>query len=1356
LTPNAFETFSGTDRFTIRRRLGAGGMGVVYEAFDRQRGERIALKTILRLNASSLLRFKNEFRALVELTHPGLVRLYELFSEGNQWFFTMELVEGVSFLEFVCPDRTPPAKESCDLTDPGNVDKSTERASAPDPSPPAGPLPPQAPTEADSSPRLGSTGTADETTHAGTGRTDPGSPARRPLPSTDVDPRLLPLPAGPGRIPAPDSTARDSSAKAAPAAPNTDVAPKASVSAPGPHQQSTRRPDYARLRIALRQLAEVLTELHAQGRLHRDIKPSNVMVTREGRVVLLDFGLSTELDTRADPETTDGHIVGTAAYMAPEQAAGCPVREASDWYAVGVMLYRALTIRLPHEGKVLHILMEKQRSDPPRPSLLRHDIPDDIDRLCMELLERDPDKRPLGSEILQRLGGTVSEAARASAPRRLFVGRESQLAALGAAFSDMCQGRTVTVLVHGRSGVGKSSLIQRFLDGLVERDRAVTLTGRCYEQESVAYKAVDTLIDSLARHMRRLSRPEADALIPRDVSTLAQVFPVLRRVEAVAEAPVRRHVVPDQLELRRRAFAALRELLARIGDRRPLVLAIDDLQWGDLDSAVLLSDLLRPPDAPILLLVGSYRSEYVARSPFLRTLLQSDNGIVQPRDQREIRLEPLTLAEGRELALLLIGQNDAAAVALAETIVREAGGSPYFVYELVEYLKEGGELEEGGSLSSQISLDSVLGRRISKLPPDAVGLLEVLAVAGQPLRQAIACKAAGLGAAGYSGLALLRAHHLVRGTGVGSLDEVETYHDRIRETVVNHLCDERRRELDQRLAQELEQAGGADPETLGIHFEGAGQLAKAGHYYALAADEASEALAFDRAVKLYRRALELAPGDPAALRRVRTRLGDALANAGRSVEAARAYQEAAEGALQIELLELQRRAAYQFLVSGHIDEGLSAFGAILDAVGRSLPSTPRRAFWRLLWSRARLRLRGLKFRERAPDQVPRQALELIDIYRSVAVGISIVDVIRGADYQTRSLLLALKAGEPLRIALALGWEAVHVACEGRPSWRRTSRLVKSASALAERLGHPHALGMAGLSAGAAEFLIGRYRPGLEILNRAEAVFRDRCTGVIWELDTARIFCLWSLFYLGRMTELSTRCRDIFQEAHDRGDRYMVATPGPFVGAFVRLADDDVEGARRFARLALGEWSHHGFHIQHLNYYYGSLYTDSYAGDPAAAWRRIMETEPVLRSSLLLRIQQVQADVLQHAGRCAVAIAAVSTNPKPLLQVARKSALRLVRQRLPWTSGLSALIRAGVASVRGDTGGAARLLSEAIGHFDSSDMGLFAASARRQLGQLRGGDEGRELMAQADSWMRTEAVVNPARMADCLAPGFQRR
>jgi len=233
----------------------------------------------------------------------------------------------------------------------------------------------------------------------------------------------------------------------------------------------------------------------------------------------------------------------------------------------------------------------------------------------------------------------------------------------------------------------------------------------------------------------------------------------------------------------------------------------------------------------------------------LRVLLEPQSDGSPPRDHREIALEPLTPAEGRELALRLIGQDDPAAVVLAETIVRESRGSPYFVYELVEFLKEGGDLDDGSTNSSHVSLDSVLARRIGRLTDEADRLLEVVALAGQPLRQDVACRAAGLSAAGYAGLTQLRSQHLVRGTGLGSLDEVETYHDRIRETVVNMLTDDRRRELHGCLARELEAAGGADSETLGVHFEGAGELATAGRYYGLAAEDASGSLAFERAVK---------------------------------------------------------------------------------------------------------------------------------------------------------------------------------------------------------------------------------------------------------------------------------------------------------------------------------------------------------------------------------------------------------------------------------------------------------------------------------------------------------------------------
>src|SRR5262249_9029888 len=114
--------------------------------------------------------------------------------------------------------------------------------------------------------------------------------------------------------------------------------------------------DEPKLRAALRQVAEALGALHAAGQVHRDVKPTNVLVTEQGRAVLLDFGLAAE---HGDP-TAAGLIEGTIEYMAPEQAAGAPARAPADLYAVGAVLYEALTGRPPFTGDPIDVISDKR------------------------------------------------------------------------------------------------------------------------------------------------------------------------------------------------------------------------------------------------------------------------------------------------------------------------------------------------------------------------------------------------------------------------------------------------------------------------------------------------------------------------------------------------------------------------------------------------------------------------------------------------------------------------------------------------------------------------------------------------------------------------------------------------------------------------------------------------------------------------------------------------------------------------------------------------------------------------------------------------------------------------------------
>src|SRR5262249_8895704 len=190
---------------------------------------------------------------------------------------------------------------------------------------------------------------------------------------------------------------------------------------------------------------------------------------------------------------------------------------------------------------------------------------------------------------------------------------------------------------------------------------------RCYERESVPYKALDILVDALSRYLRRL--PDPSSLMPRDAAAMSRLFPVLREIvpaaDAVAEAP-------DPHELRRRAFTALRELLTQLGERRGLLLCIDDLQWGDADSGALLAELVRPPNAPALCLICAYRSEYALTSPCLFALGEIRTAAAATIDWRDVCVEALSPQEAQELACRLLGPQNQHVEVWPELIARES------------------------------------------------------------------------------------------------------------------------------------------------------------------------------------------------------------------------------------------------------------------------------------------------------------------------------------------------------------------------------------------------------------------------------------------------------------------------------------------------------------------------------------------------------------------------------------------------------------------------------------------------------------------------------------------------------------
>jgi tetratricopeptide (TPR) repeat protein len=1107
--------------------------------------------------------------------------------------------------------------------------------------------------------------------------------------------------------------------------------------------------DEEQLRAALPQLVLGVHALHEAGYLHRDIKPSNILVSETGRVVLADFGLVTALRNEPVRRKVEGRsMFGTVAFMSPEQAAGEPLDEASDWYGVGVVLFTALTGRLPFEGASKTIVEDKCTRLAPPVQAVNRAAPDDLAALCDALLATAPGDRPSASALLQRLGaGTLtgssaplsfvpaSRGAREHVPGAPpFVGRAVERRGLHEAFASLRDG-PVVAYVEGASGMGKSTLVRKFLAEL--GDSASVLSGRCREYESVAYKALDELLDMLAEQLAQ--RPAVATALRTSCAALARLFPVLGRLsgalrgEPVAAAP------RDPQELRSRAAWALAELVRALCAERPLVMFLDDVQWGDHDSALLLGEALVSCEGAPLLVVCAYRSENAAQSAFLRSF--DDARGQQHSPTRKVLLSPLTESEVRTLVEEVAPVEGVAPEAAAARLTREAAGSPMYVLEL---LRAGDRLEPGRARS----LSALLGQRVAALPAAERNLLELLAVAGRPETLRFAGELCGPDAS-PAAERVLRGAHLVRRADPGDEGRLDVYHDRVREAVLEQLKPDRRRALHTALALAYERTR-ADATIRLLHWLGADRHDRARELAPLAAEQAAHALAFDHAASLYQRALELGVTHDAAGRSLRTLLAEALANAGRSAEAGAAYQDAARVERSEASVELRRKAMMQLFASGRIDEGVVILRQLARGVREAFPPTPLRALASLLWHRFRLWLGGARLARREKTS---EVLRLrIDLCTSAGLGLGIVDPIRAADFQSRALLLALNAGDRPRAAKLLAYEAGHVAVAGSAGRARFEHLVRRASELARELDRPDIDAFLLVVRGVADYLCCLWPSALRYCEESELMLRTRCTGVAWELDMAHSFALWALYQLGELPELARRVPVLRQQAELRGNRFALNNLG-FIMPFLHLVEGEPDAAQRACADALAVWPNTGFHLQHWNVLVMQTEVDIYCGLGGRAHQRLWDAMPAVRRSLLMRVQLLRSVRHQSMGRSALAAAHEKKRDPELLRAAERHARALEREPTPWGLGAAALISAGVAHQRGRHEPARAHLELAIQRYDAARMALYGASLRQRLGKLLGGDEGAALIADARRKLASLGVKTPERFIAMLAPGW---
>lgn len=1065
------------------------------------------------------------------------------------------------------------------------------------------------------------------------------------------------------------------------------------------------------LRPLLAQLMQVLAFLHSGGLVHRDLKPPNILVQGNGRVVLVDFGAGLRVEREA---LSARSIIGTPEYLAPELLAGAPPSPKSDAYSLGLVLFEALTQRkYPTDAGGLV-----------RPSALSPEIPADLDDLCARLLDPDPIRRILIEEALAAMGTPPSQRGdtlSSDAERHRFAGRSHELLQLDTAFVRMLEGdEPVLTFLSGESGVGKTSLLDRFT---ARRRDALILSGVCSENEYIRHKAFDGVIAAALEFLRGPRAPSTDvtrSLSKEDRAALTQLFPELRELLAFRSAEFR----PDQgLEpraARSASYRALARFLAAIAREVPVVLAIDDLQWGDVDSARLIFEVFSGPQAPPCLLLLSYRSDLLAESPCLLALRQGIECLEDELPCLDLRLGPLGAEESRELCDTL-----AEGALSDETILRIANhsqGNPFLMTELISYFRS---LAREASTLSDIEYPKIIEQKVAQLSSDASDLFALSCVGGQlPVDRVREL----LGKDPRAPMEELIAARLCS-SRAGSMS-IGPLHDQVRRAGLA-LGFRGNQKLHLRLAESF-LAEPSDEGKASLHFYSAGERQRAGEYAEHAAKQAEARLALDQAVDLFQLALDCLAPDATAERRfdLEERRALALANASRAAEAAPIFAHLAESAVPSLAHEYRRRAAEQWLCSGAISEGVALLERVHREVGLHWPRSPRAALVATGIERLRLSFRSIPLATTLSPPTARLQKRLETCRTAWAIGH--VSSVHGAANSARQLRLALdsKSAEP--IAYAAGMEACFRAMQGGAALGVVERYREAAERLMPEPRSPYAEGFLAFVLANTRYFLSDQREAYAYFERAERLFFERCRGVSWELTASRIFWASNMIFLGRHRELDRRMRVWLRDARQRSDLNALTGLQIWHARRVGLRDGDGEEALALIESATAGWTSPYLGTHAASARLVASYSELIRGRPAQALLELDKLELEMGTTMIARVQVLRTSVNNARGiaHLSLALQINGSERAPHLAQVERSARLLRREGTAFATASSLHLKNSTLWLKDRSETALSGLREAAQRYRAIGFELNAACIDLTLSALIQGAEGESLRKEA--------------------------